>query len=90
MVQGDVTAHGVTHEGDGGCLEGPQECFQIMIECSHGEFLGVVRTPVPPEIEGHHVVLAAKQCGEVVPPVGIRPTSVKENHGRLGCVPPTQ
>ena len=88
VIHGDLSPHGMAHQGQ---LMGSQvvaEEFQVQIEGAHLEVFWVRGVSMSAKIQAHDMVMRGKKWRNVVPPVRIGTSAMKEHHqGAAGLAP---
>jgi hypothetical protein len=79
VLHGDVGAEGVSDQNRLGCQEVLEQGIEVLRERTGPELLGKIRVSVAPEVERDHLELLGEAGSQMVPPVCVRPRTVKED-----------
>ena len=90
MVEGHVSTHRVADEDDIGPPQDLENRLQVLIEGPSGSFGRVVGSAMASEIRGDNVKSLGPGESEVVPPVRVGATPVKQNERHAIRISPAQ
>jgi hypothetical protein len=68
---------------------GEQE-FEIVVERSHDEVVGIIRDAVPPKVQRDHEEPICQVGCNVVPPMRVRSPAVQQDEFRIALVAPSK
>lgn len=88
VIQGDLGSHGVSHQGDRVRAQVSAERLEVGVEGSYFEFFRVVGVTVAAKIQRDDVMLPGKISGDVIPPMGVGTSSMKEHERGAFRLPP--
>ena len=90
MIECDVGTHRMPDQDDSRASQVRAEGFEILIERADFQRRRMIAVAVPAEVESHHVVGAGQRGRQMIPPVCVGASPMKQNQVRCFTATPAK